>query len=124
MTRAHTASKKVHAPSRRKRSRNHVAPRNATVEAARQAGQGNLIPVHAYASANAAWDMVPARMPTDASAAKWTPGSRARKKAIGPDVSGIPTSQPLTAAPHRRPARLATPTSAGVTRSLRRNAST
>src|SRR5690349_9208312 len=62
-------------------------------------------------------------MPVAACAAKWSPESRARKSAIGPDVNGIPTSHPPTSAPHRRPARLAAPTSSGVATSLRKKTS-
>src|SRR3989442_6745544 len=58
-------------------------------------------------------------MPTAAAAAKARPCSRARKKAIGAEVSGRPTSQPPTAGPQRRPARLAVPIRTGVATSLR-----
>ena len=58
-------------------------------------------------------------MPAAAIAAKSRPRSRARKKAIGAEVKGRPTSQPPMAGPQRRPARLAPPISAGVRRSLR-----
>src|SRR5437773_4558578 len=58
-------------------------------------------------------------MPTAAAAAKARPCSRARKKAIGAEVSGRPTSQPPTAGPQRRPARLAVPIRTGVVTSLR-----
>jgi hypothetical protein len=40
--------------------------------------------------------------------------SSVRKGAIGPVVSGNPTSSPLTAGPQRRPARLTAPISTGV----------
>src|SRR5579859_2245908 len=46
------------------------------------------------------------------------PWANARKNAMGPDVNGSPTSQPLTPGPQRRPARLTAPISAGVTISL------
>ena len=42
------------------------------------------------------------------------PTSRAMKRAIGPDVSGMATIQPLSSGPKRRPARLAEETSSGV----------
>jgi hypothetical protein len=42
-----------------------------------------------------------------------------RKSATGPEVKGNPTSQPPTAGPQRRPARVAAPISAGVTMSFR-----
>src|SRR2546425_1440861 len=58
-------------------------------------------------------------MPTAAAAAKARPCSRARKKAIGAEVSGRPTSQPPTAGPQRRPARLAVPIRTGVATSFR-----
>ncbi len=63
--------------------------------------------------------MVPARVPTAAALANATPWLSARKKAIGPEVSGSPTSQPLTAGPQRRPVRLAAPISAGVSTNFR-----
>src|SRR5204863_448644 len=69
--------------------------------------------------ANAACETAPARMPTEASAAKCTPGPTARKKAIGPEVKGMPTSQPPTSEPQRRLARLAAPMSAGVSVNFR-----
>src|SRR6266576_2940732 len=62
-------------------------------------------------------------MPTAAAAAKARPWSRARKKAIGAEVSGKPTSQPPIAGPQRRPARLAPPMSTGVATTLRRTLS-
>jgi hypothetical protein len=62
-------------------------------------------------------------MPTAAAAAKASPWSRARKNAIGAEVSGNPTNQPPTAGPQRRPARLAAPIRRGVTTSLRRRLS-
>src|SRR5256885_14858620 len=62
-------------------------------------------------------------MPTAAAAAKARPCSRARKKAIGAEVSGRPTSQPPTAGPQRRPPRLAVPIRTGVATSLRRKLS-
>src|SRR5437867_826945 len=68
--------------------------------------------------------MVPARMPTAAAPAKLTPSRSAMKKAIGPDVSGSPTSQPPTPGPHRRPARLAAPIRSGVRTSFRTRWST
>src|SRR6266508_5154324 len=67
--------------------------------------------------------MAPASDPTAAAAAKASPCSRAMKKATGPDVSGSPTSQPLTLWPHRRPARLATAIRIGVTTTLRTSVS-
>src|SRR5439155_15661233 len=62
--------------------------------------------------------------PTAVPAANVTPWSRARKKTTGPDVSGNPTSQPLTPGPQRRPARLTAPISAGVSTSLSARPST
>src|SRR5438067_7872252 len=62
--------------------------------------------------------------PTAAPAANDTPWSRARKNATGPDVSGNPTSQPLTPGPHRRPARLTAPIKVGVSTSLSARPST
>src|SRR5437016_11428165 len=62
--------------------------------------------------------MVPASIPMPAPAAKPAPWSSARKSATGPDVKGSPTSQPPTAGPQRRPARLAAPIRAGVTMSF------
>src|SRR5204862_54045 len=70
-------------------------------------------------SQNAACETAPARMPTEASAAKCTPGPIARKKAIGPEVKGMPTSQPPTSEPQRRLARLAAPMSTGVSVNFR-----
>src|SRR3712207_693645 len=63
-------------------------------------------------------------MPTEAEAAKLAPWSSARKKAMGPEVNGMPTSHPPTAAPQRRPARLAAPIRVGVTTSFRIRLST
>ena len=51
-------------------------------------------------------------------AANAGPWLNARKSVMGPVVSGSATSQPLIECPQRRPARLAVPMSAGVTRSL------
>src|SRR5436305_13667154 len=62
-------------------------------------------------------------MPTAAAAAKARPWSRARKKAIGAEVSGKPTIQPPTAGPQRRPARQAPPMSTRVTTPWRRRLS-
>src|SRR5215470_17535835 len=62
-------------------------------------------------------------MPTAAVEAKARLWSRARKKAIGADVSGSPTSHPPTAGPQRRPARLAVPIKKGVAMTLRRKLS-
>src|SRR5438093_4336 len=56
------------------------------------------------------------RTPARANAAPW---SSARKKTMGPDVSGSPTNQPPTPCPQRRPATLAAPMRAGVRTSLR-----
>src|SRR5438445_7649316 len=53
---------------------------------------------------------------------KLGPGLSARKNAIGPDVNGIPINQPPTEEPHLRPARLAAPTSSGVSTSFRARA--
>src|SRR5437762_11335497 len=62
-------------------------------------------------------------IPTAAAAAKASPWSRARKNAMGAEVSGRPTSQPPTAGPQRRPARLAAPIRTGVATTLRRRLS-
>jgi hypothetical protein len=43
---------------------------------------------------------------------------------MGPEVNGMPTSHPPTAAPQRRPAKLAAPIRAGVTTSFRIRLST
>jgi hypothetical protein len=43
----------------------------------------------------------------------------AKKKVTGAEVNGMPTSQPPISDPQRRAARLAAPTSSGVTTSLR-----
>src|SRR5215471_17157854 len=61
----------------------------------------------------------PASDPAAAAAAKPVPWSSARKKAIGPEVSGSPTSQPPTASPHRRPTPPAARVSSGVRTILR-----
>src|SRR5438093_13004433 len=63
-------------------------------------------------------------VPAAAVAANDVPWLSARKNAIGADVNGRPTSQPLTAGPQRRPARLAAPIKAGVRTSLRAKVST
>src|SRR5215813_3732165 len=62
--------------------------------------------------------------PMAAPAANNTPWSRARKNATGPDVSGNPTSQPLTPGPHLRPAMLTAPINVGVSTSLSARPST
>ena len=61
---------------------------------------------------------MPARVPSATCAANAGPCSRASRKVTGAEVSGSPTSQPLTAGPQRRPARLAAPMSAGARRIL------
>src|SRR5262249_51411943 len=53
-------------------------------------------------------------VPAAAAAANAAPCSRARINATGAEVRGSPTSQPLTAGPQRRPARLAARIRAGV----------
>jgi hypothetical protein len=63
-------------------------------------------------------------VPAATDAAKDVPSLRARKKVTGAEVNGRPTSQPLTAGPQRRPARLAVPIRAGVSTSLKTNVST
>src|SRR5215468_6752912 len=68
--------------------------------------------------------MVPVIVPAAAVAANAPPSFRARKSATGADVNGKPTSQPLTAGPQRRPARLAVPISVGVRTSFRTRVST
>src|SRR5882762_11276658 len=62
--------------------------------------------------------------PTAAAAANSTPCSSARMNAMGPDVSGNPTSHPLTPGPQRRPAMLTAPISVGVSTSFRVRPST
>src|SRR5437667_224572 len=57
--------------------------------------------------------------PRAAARANAAPWSSARKKTMGPDVSGSPTNQPPTPCPQRRPATLAAPMRAGVRTSLR-----
>src|SRR6185503_973610 len=64
-------------------------------------------------------DAVPAMIPVATAAAKWAPWLSAMKRVTGPEVKGIPTTQPPTAEPHRRAIRLAPPTSSGVRMSLR-----
>src|SRR5262249_20682263 len=77
-----------------------------------------------YKRQNTACAAAPVIDPTAAAAANLMPASSARKNAIGPDVSGSPTSQPLTPGPQRRPARLTAPISAGVNTSLSARPST
>src|SRR5689334_15298203 len=64
--------------------------------------------------------MMPSMIAWAAAAANVVPCSSARNKTTGPEVSGRPTSQPLTAGPQRRPARLTAPISSGLTSSLKR----
>src|SRR5438552_11730628 len=78
----------------------------------------------AYATQNATSATAPASEPIAAAAANVVPRSSARKNAIGPEVSGNPTSQPLIACPQRRAARLAPPINAGVSTSLSSRVST
>jgi hypothetical protein len=54
-----------------------------------------------------------------ADAAKVVPELNARKKITGPDVSGNPTNQPLTAGPHLLPAKLAPPIMIGARMSFK-----
>src|SRR5512146_554340 len=72
-----------------------------------------------YAAMNAACEIPPASVPAAELAAKAGPWLNARKNVIGPVVSGKAISQPLMEWPHRRPARLAVPIIAGVTRTFR-----
>src|SRR5579884_127793 len=95
-----------------------VLPAKASVPAARQAGQPSRRATRTYATANAAWESTPSRVPTAAAAAKRRPWSRTRTRATGPEVKGKPTSQPATRAPQRRATSEAAAISAGVSRSL------
>src|SRR5213075_3586339 len=90
--------------------------------AARDAGHPACPAIHAKTRQKLACEMAPAMIASDALAAKEGPGSSARKKAIGAEVNGMPTSHPLRAEPHRRPARLAAPITTGVSTSLRARA--
>jgi hypothetical protein len=90
------------------------APQPATVATA----QPLRTAAHAYASANAAWEIVPSRTASAAVVANPLPWSIARKKRTGPEVRGSPTSQPLRRSPQRRPARVAAAIRAGVMASL------
>src|SRR5687768_8080673 len=63
-------------------------------------------------------------VPAAAAPANGRPWFSARNNAIGADVSGNPTSHPLTAGPQRRPARLAAPINVGVRTSFRTSVST
>src|SRR5258708_3541677 len=71
-----------------------------------------------YARQRPATYTIPSIVSCAARAAKVVPRPRARNNATGPDVRGRPTSQPLTAGPQRRPARLTNPSKAGVKSSL------
>src|SRR5262249_8144083 len=79
---------------------------------------------HPYATQKAACEIAPAIVRAAGAAEKAVPSLIARKNAMGADVNGNPTSQPLTAGPKRRPARLAAPIKAGVRTSLRTKLST
>ncbi|MDQ2806513.1 MAG: hypothetical protein M3Z04_06295 [Chloroflexota bacterium] len=60
----------------------------------------------------------PSMMPTAACAANTWPCSSARNSTTGAEVSGSPTSQPLTSGPQRRPARLTPTINNGVSTSF------
>ena len=76
--------------------------------------QLNLFDTQAYVRLNAMREKPPLNVPRTESKTKVRSWLRARKKATGPEVSGSPTSHPLTAAPHRRPAKLAEPMMTGA----------
>ena len=97
---------------------------NARLLAARGSGQRWRWASQLYTTQKAACETVPAIVPAAAVAAKAGPWLSVRKSATGAEVKGKPTSQPPTAGPKRRPARLAMPISAGVRTSFRMSVST
>lgn len=65
-------------------------------------------------------EIIPISIPCATRLANAVPCSSARNGVTGADVSGRPTSQPLTAGPNLRPATLMLPMSSGVRISLNR----
>src|SRR5579872_1920337 len=74
-----------------------------------------------YTTQNADKEITPISVPWAACAAKLVPCSKARKNDTGPDVSGNPTSQPLTVGPNLRPTSVTPPSSNGVRISFSNN---
>jgi len=64
---------------------------------------------HAYTRQNATREKPPLYVPSTEEIKKAVSWLRERKKITGPEVSGSPINQPLTADPHLRPAKLAEP---------------
>ncbi len=95
-----------------------VARANAAQPAAVATDQPARTATRAYASANAAWEIVPSRTASAAVVANPLPWSIERKNNTGPEVRGRPTSQPLRRSPQRRPARVAAAISSGVMTTL------
>ena len=94
--------------------------RNANAPPARHTGQLHRRASAAYAVAKKACPTVPSSEPDAAACEKVAPCSIARNTAMGPDVSGSPTSQPPVACPNRRLTSVATRMSVGVVKSLKR----